>query len=110
MDLLTRVQTRLGLTDSAPDGLLQELIQTVSDRLCLRLGVSVLPALFYSIAVDAVVKAYRRLYYEGISNESVSGLSNSFYEDILKEYDTEIGRYRESEMNSGNSSKVVHFL
>ena len=82
----------------------------MSDRLCLRLGVDTLPTLFQSICVDATVKMVRRTYYEGISSEGVANISTSFVDNILAEYDDEIGDWKAIQASSGNSNKVVCFL
>lgn len=109
MELIERVQLRL--QGENPDtALLQELISTASDRLCIRLGEGSLPALFESICVDAVVKMYRRMYYEGISSENGGNLSTSFVEDILNEYAEEIDGWNSRKANTSGSGKVVHFL
>lgn len=109
MELIERVQLRL--QGENPDtALLQELISTASDRLCIRLGEDSLPVLFESICVDAVVKMYRRMYYEGISSENGGNLSTSFVEDILNEYTEEIDGWNSRKANTSGSGKVVHFL
>lgn len=110
MNLIDRVRARIP-ESIEDDDLFEEYIQTVSDRLCLRLGTMVIPKLFESICVDAVVKMYRRTYYEGISSEGVANISTSFVEDILDEYADEIARYRDQQANgAGGSGKVVTFL
>lgn len=109
MVLLERVKNRLPTEDD--DTLLIELIQSVSDRICLRLGVEVLPALFNSICVEATVKAYRRQYYEGISSESADTLNTSFFEDILGEYDDEFRAYlTKKEKEDLTLKKKVRFI
>lgn len=108
-ELLKRLQIRLPdvhLTNSQ----LEEYLQTVSDRLCLRLGAETLPALFNSICVDAAVKMVRRTYYEGISTEDVANISTSFVDDILAEYAGEIADWKDAQAAGGNSKKVVTFL
>lgn len=110
MDVLTRMRIRIQ-DDTVPDYLLREYMVTVSDRLCVRLGVDKLPAQFESICVDASIKMYRRTYYEGISSEAAANLSTSFVDDILDEYSQEIGYFRMNRANSGSGSgKVVTFL
>ena len=109
MEILERVKVRLS-GETVEDGQLQEMIQTVSDRLCIRLGEDSLPALFESICVDAVVKMYRRMYYEGISSENGGNLSTSFVEDVLNEYAEEIEGWNSRKANTSGSGKVVHFL
>ena len=52
LDILQRVRIRI--TDpNVSDELLNEYIQTIMDRLCLRLGAETLPAAFDSVCVDA---------------------------------------------------------
>ena len=108
-ELLLRLKVRLPETELT-DEQLTEYLQTMSDRLCLRLGAETLPPLFYSVCVDATVKMIRRIYYEGITSEGVANISTSFVEDILSEYDSEIDDWKTSEANSGNTGKVVTFL
>lgn len=109
MDILQRVRIRI--TDpNVSDELLNEYIQTIMDRLCLRLGAETLPASFDSVCVDAVIKMVRRTYYEGISSESVANLSTSFVEDILSEYDREISDWKNNRDDTDGNNKAVHFL
>lgn len=108
-ELLARLKLRLpntGLTDTQ----LAEYSETMSDRLCLRLGAETLPPLFYSVCVDATVKMVRRTYYEGISSEGAANISTSFVDDILSEYDREITDWKNGQAAAGNSNKVVKFL
>ena len=108
-ELLHRLLVRLPNTQLTNEQL-TEYLQTMSDRLCLRLGVETLPAIFASICVDATVKMVRRTYYEGISSEGVANISTSFVDDILAEYAGEIGDWKSAQADSGNSKKVVTFL
>lgn len=108
-ELLQRLLVRLPDTQLTNEQL-TEYLQTMSDRLCLRLGVETLPALFASICVDATVKMVRRTYYEGISSEGVANISTSFVDDILAEYAGEIGDWKNAQADAGNSKKVVTFL
>lgn len=109
MELIERVRCRIPEVEVSGDTL-DEYIRIVSDRLCLRLGVDILPALFESICVDAVIKMHRRAYYEGITSEGAANISTSFVDDVLSEYADEITLYRERQSNSSGSGKVVHFL
>lgn len=107
-ELLTRLKTRLPNTELTDNELL-EYLSTIKDRLCLGLGAEDLPPLFGSVCVDATVKMIRRIYYEGISSEGVANISTSFVDDILAEYASEIGDWKATQAESGNSSKVVNF-
>lgn len=92
---------------------MDEINQTVTDRLCLRLGVTenTFPPLFQSIAVDACVKVWRRRYHEGLASENVASLSTTFIDDVLAEYTDEIDTWLNS-LDGGVSSlrKAVRFL
>ncbi len=109
MEILERVKTRLS-GEAVEDGQLQEMIQTVSDRLCIRLGEETLPAVFMSVCIDAVIKMHRRIYYEGISTENTGSLSTAFVEDVLAEYAGEISDWKSRKANTSGSGRTVHFL
>jgi len=78
-------------------------IDIVSARLCMRLEESVLPPAFQSVCADAVVKMHRRYCYEGISSENDGGMSVSFADDILAEYESDIQAFKAG-------SKAVRFI
>lgn len=105
-DLLLRIQNRIK-DESATVETLSEIAQTVSDRVCLRLGTTSVPDLFNSIVVDASVKLYRRTYYEGVSSENDDGITTSFVNDILEEYNAEFEQYKQ---NQSAKSNVISFL
>lgn len=110
--VMDRVTNRMNGEDY-DETIMGEVIQTVTDRLCLRLGVeeSTFPDVFKSVVVDASVKVWRQRYYEGISSESMSSLKTEFITDVLAEYQDEIDRWLNSSAadQSGNR-KVVRFL
>jgi len=109
--VLNRVIIRLESDDNYDENIVSEYVQTITDRLCLRLGVTedTFPELFNSIAVDATVKMWRRTYYEGISSEGAANITTSFVDDILSEYADEISAYLENTANTSGTDKVVHF-
>lgn len=82
---------------------LNEYVDIVVDRLCLRLGEETLPRQWETIAAQCVIKLHRRYYYEGISTENDGGISVNFVDDILSEYQTDISSYK-------SSAKGVRFL
>ena len=87
-------QARLRLSEAeCSDDLLVLLLDTIKKRLCLRLSESELPEQFEEICVDASVKMFRRMYFEGLASENVANLSESFVEDILNEYSLELAMY-----------------
>lgn len=107
-----RVQNRMN-GETYDSTIMDEIIQTVTDRLCLRLGVdeSTFPDVFKSVVVDASVKVWRKRYYEGISTEWQGSLKSEFITDVLAEYQDEIDQWLNSSAadQSGNR-KVVRFL
>ena len=107
-----RVQNRMN-GEEYDETIMNEIIQTVTDRLCLRLGVAedTFPDVFKSVVVDASVKLWRRRYYEGMTAEWQASLKNEFVTDILAEYQDEIDQWLNSAAadQSGNR-KVVRFL
>lgn len=105
-DLLQRIRNRIK-DDTATTETLSEIAQTVSDRVCLRLGTTSVPDLFNSIVVDASTKLYRRTYYEGVSSEGDDGITTSFVNDILEEYNAEFEQYKQ---NQSASTEVIKFL
>lgn len=109
MEILDRVRLRIPKEEASED-LLLDYIDTISDRLCIRLGVDSLPDVFSSICADAAIKMYRRIYYEGISSEGSANISTSFVEDILAEYNSEISEYKNCQSNKGGSGRTVHFI
>ena len=110
MAIKERVMVRLAKEESLDSTFIDEAILGVSDRLKLRLRVDVLPSSFESIVVEAVVKVYRRLNYEGISSESVSSLSTSFQEDVLAEYANEISSYLAEKNNPSSVKQTIKFI
>jgi hypothetical protein len=113
--IMTRVSARM-TGETYDSTVMAELAQTILDRLCLRLGVteSTFPTIMYSVAVDATVKAWRRRFFEGLSQEGTTGLTTSFVSDILREYEPEISDYLTSiEADPDASSslrKVVRWI
>lgn len=108
----TRIRNRLN-GENLNDVILDELEQTITDRLCLRLSVTEdkFPKLMQSIIVDATVKAWRRRYYEGFTSEKAGELSNAFIEDILSEYQQVINKWlNDKEKEAATGTGLVRFL
>lgn len=109
MAIIDRLKVRLPEA-SDKDDLLNEFVNTITDRLMLRIGMpDELPAVLESIVVDATVKMYRRIYYEGIEQEKSAELTTKFVDDILSEYNADIQGYLEGE-SGGSEARVVRFI
>ena len=108
----SRVQTRL-TGETYDPAMLDELTQTVTDRVCLRCGLdseTSVPRILQSIIVDATIKAFRRISYEGIAEERVGGLVDNFLPDILAEYAAEIDAWRDAHADEDDlTGKTVRF-
>lgn len=109
LELKDRVSNRLPNESNVGEIFIMEAIQTIDDRLNIRLGTIVLPIIFESILVDAVVKMIRRQYYEGIDTERIDTIQTTFIENILDEYDKEIQSYVKTGIGSSNRN-VVKFI
>ena len=109
--VLERVQRRMN-NETYDNNIMEEIVQTVTDRLCLRLGVSenTFPSSFVSIVAEASVKVWRRRYYEGIETEKVENLSTTFIADVLAEYQPEIDKWLNSDDGIVANRKKVRFL
>ncbi len=98
--LVDRVKARYLPDEAVPeDFAIEEMVQSVTDRLLIRLKVEELPRLAESIAVDAAVKALRLRGYEGSTSESASdggSMSNSFVDDVLSAYADDLEALREA--------------
>lgn len=105
MEIVDRVQIRLKDENISSLELL-EMINTIEDRICLRIGEKTLPEILGSVVADAVVKMYRRQNYEGISSEGAGSISTSFVNDILEEYDAEFEEYKKQRA----STRKVRFI
>ncbi len=92
--LVERVRLRFLDKEEVPaDEVIVEMLQTVIDRLTIRLEMMEPPATAGSIVVDAAMKALRLRGYEGSTSESASdggSVSNSFIDDILSAYSDDI--------------------
>lgn len=109
MTVLERAQARLSSEQNIDQTVLEELCVMVAARLCLRLSADDLPEIFYPIAADAAVKAYRRIFYEGVASESSVG-SVSFIQDILAEYEDEIAAYKRAHAAEGLGGHIAYFI
>lgn len=107
--VLERAQARLSGEQNIQQNVLEELCEMVISRLCLRLSADTLPDIFCPIAADAAVKAYRRIFYEGVASESSVG-SVSFIQDILAEYDSEIAAYKKAHAAEGLGGHIAYFI
>jgi len=91
---------------------LLELVKTASDRINIRVGETELPVELETVAVEVVCALHNRMYYEGIKSENADTFSVSFVDDVLREYETDLQRYREKKAKDDIEYRggVVNFL
>lgn len=80
------------------------MLQTVIDRLTIRLEMMEPPETAGSIVIDAAMKALRLRGYEGSTSESAAdggSVSNSFIDDILSAYSEDIAALKRSMRKGG---------
>ena len=81
------------------------MLQTVIDRITIRMETTMeLPDTAGPIVVDAAMKALRLRGFEGSTSESAAdggSMSNSFIDDILKEYSEELASLKRTMNRSG---------
>lgn len=104
--LVGRVKLRYLEDEDVPsDDVIGEMLQTVIDRITIRMETTMgLPETAGSIVVDAAMKALRLRGFEGSTSESASdggSMSNSFIDDILKEYSEELASLKRTMNRSG---------
>lgn len=104
--LVNRVKLRYLEGEDVPDdAVITEMLQTVIDRITIRMETTTeLPDTAGSIVVDAAMKALRLRGFEGSTSESAAdggSMSNSFIDDILKEYSEEIASLKRTMNRSG---------
>lgn len=102
MTVKTRVQVRI------PDitaELLEEYTKTATDRINLRVGVTVLPPELESVAVEVICALYNRKYHEGIKDETVDTFRTTFIENILNEYERDFSLYLQMKKTQDNSMR-----
>lgn len=103
--LVDRVKLRYLEGEVVPDdAVIIEMLQTVIDRLTIRLEMMEPPATAGSIVIDAAMKALRLRGYEGSTSESAAdggSVSNSFIDDILSAYSEDIAALKRSMRKGG---------
>ena len=104
-DLVKRVTVRYLDDEQAPsDEKIKEALQTIHDRLAIRLDVVEVPDRGASIIVAAAIKSLRLMGYEGSTSESAGdggSISNSFVGNVLDEFEEEIDALYKSLHKSG---------
>lgn len=108
MTIQNRVKVRI---PEIEDGLLNELYTTATDRIMLRLGITLFPVELESIAVEVICAMYNRRYHNGIKQENVDTFSVSFVDNVLAEYEKDLTNYLSMKNKQSNANRgVLRFL
>ena len=91
LEILTRVQTILDV--EGKDALLQVLIQNQLEAIQLLIKEDVVPDSLAYIAVETTIARYNRLGSEGLQSEGIDVISQTFIEDLMTPYQTQISGY-----------------
>jgi len=109
MDVLSKVKLLLGIEDNSLDTKLNLIIENVTDRLKLLIGVSLytddIPEELTFIVTEVSVSRYNRLGSEGLSTHIVEGEHASFADTDFSPYKAEIQAYLDSQ--KADDEKVV---
>lgn len=94
-NLVNRVKLRYFDEEEMPsDETILEILSTVVDRIKIRVeSTKTLPAIAGSIVVDVAMRCLRLRGFEGTTSESAAdggSISNSFIDDVLKDYTDDI--------------------
>lgn len=104
-ELKTRVLSRYLPDEEHPtDAAIEEMLRSVKDRILIRIGADELPEKAESIVVDVTVRALRLRGFEGSTSESSAdggSFSNSFIDDVLTGYETDLAMLRASSGGRG---------
>ena len=100
--ILTRVKAILGIENK--DDLLSYLIENQIQALLVILGEEVLPESLTYIVVETTIARYNRLGSEGLKSEGIDVISQSFIEDLLSPYQSQLNAY--SKTKNKNVSKI----
>lgn len=101
MTILANVKTLLGLTDTLQDKLLTVIQELTEAHFRAYSGQDVVPVDLEYIITEVMVKRFNRIGSEGLSSQSVEGLSMSFAQDDFAEYDKVIQRHFSSRFDAG---------
>lgn len=78
---------------ATPEQRLLKIEELISARLCLRLGVDVVPDELDYIVTEASISRFNRIGSEGLSSHSVEGETQSWTVDDLAPFESDIQRW-----------------
>lgn len=95
--MLAKIKLLLGIDDLVKDNLLEQLILMNSNKILTYLGIEIttIPVSLEFIVIELTIKQYNKLGSEGLSSESIEGISYSYSDSIneLEPYMTYIEKY-----------------
>lgn len=108
--MLEEIKTLLFLEDDSKDAVLQTIIDNVSSQLLLLIGKYDMPSDLTFIIVEVSIARFNRLESEGMTSQSIEGLSMSFTEDLFAPYMRYINAYLSREAGQNDYTGKLRFL
>ncbi len=93
MTALETLKIRLGIADTAKDGLLTVLLDNAEDTILDVIGRGELPARLVSVQVELAVIAFNKQGAEGETARSEGGISRSFVSDLPPDLQKRLQNY-----------------
>lgn len=97
--MLNRIKTLLGITDTAQDDLLREIIDIITARVKMFILEESLPEDLEYVVVEASVNRFNRLRSEGTTSHSVEGESWTWADDDLAAYKDDLQAWIDAQAN-----------
>ncbi len=91
--LLDRVKLRLKIEDDSQNEILQDLINSAVDDICLYIGEDECPDKLQSTCVDITVTTYRLLGLEGLQSEQVDVINRTYIASAISIHQNKLDMY-----------------
>lgn len=101
MEIIEQVKALLGITDNLQDDLLRVIQSLTEAHFKAYTKHNSVPKELEYIIVEVVVKRFNKIGSEGMTSQSVEGLSMSFDTDVFAEYDKAISRFYSDDFEAG---------
>lgn len=112
--MLDTLKLLLGLkgdTDEETTERLEQLLEIISQRLCLKLNTSIVPAELEYIVVEVAIARYNRIGSEGVTTHNVQGESMHWStDDDFKPYLDDIQAWLDAQEDPSTTKGRLRFL
>lgn len=108
--MLEDIKALLFLEDDSKDAVLEAIIKNVSSQFLLLIGKNDVPSDLTFIVVEVSIARFNRLESEGMTSQSIEGLSMSFTEDLFAPFMRYIDAYLSREAGHNDYTGKLRFL